>query len=125
MGGVMTADETTPSDAPAEGHEPIPGELMDKVVARFRALSDANRLRLLELIVAGERSVNELAEAAQLTQANASKHLQVLCSVGFITRRKDGTRIIYAIANDTPNVLCDIVCSEVKDQIRRELSAVQ
>jgi len=106
-------------------HEPVPEELMERVVARFRALSDANRLRLLELIVARERSVNELAEAAGLSQANTSKHLQVLCSVGFITRRKDGTRIFYGIANETPNLLCDIVCREVKDQIRRELDAVK
>ena len=120
----MAQDETPLTELPTV-HEPIPLELMDKVVARFRALSDANRLRLLELVVAGERSVNELAEAAQLTQANASKHLQVLCSVGFITRRKDGTRIIYAIANDTPNLLCDIVCREVRDQMRRELSTLQ
>lgn len=122
--GGMANDRTREALIPPE-HEPVPEELMERVVARFRALSDANRLRLLELIVAGERSVNELAEAAGLTQANTSKHLQVLCSVGFITRRKDGTRIFYAIANETPNLLCDIVCREVKDQLKRELAAVR
>ncbi|TNF24028.1 MAG: ArsR family transcriptional regulator [Deltaproteobacteria bacterium] len=122
MVGHMVLDERR--GAPAQ-HEPVPEELMERVVARFRALSDANRLRLLELIVSGERSVNDLAEAAGLTQANTSKHLQVLCSVGFINRRKEGTRIFYALANDTPQVLCDIVCSEVRDQLRRELASLQ
>lgn len=124
MVGGMATDELRDDEVRPEP-EPIPEELIDRVVARFRALSDANRLRLLELIVASERSVNDLAEAAGLTQANTSKHLQVLCSVGFITRRKEGTRIFYSVANDTPHLLCDIVCSEVRGQLERELAALQ
>jgi DNA-binding transcriptional ArsR family regulator len=118
MGKSNTRGDLIPPE-----HEPVPEALMERVAARFRALSDENRLRLLELTISGERTVNELAEAAGLTQANTSKHLQILCKVGFLVRRKDGTRIFYSVANDTPNLLCDIVCREVREQLQREVAA--
>lgn len=100
----------------------IPPPLVDKVAARFRALSDPNRLLLLQLLLEGECSVNAIAEAAGLSLANASKHLALLCQAGFIRRRKEGTRAFYALANDTPKLLCDLVCRDVKAQVERDLA---
>lgn len=99
---------------------PMPPELIERVATRFRALSDPNRLTLLQLLLGGDRSVNELAEAAALSQANTSKHLSVLCGAGFIARRKEGTKAIYTLANETPRLLCDIVCRDVREQVERE-----
>jgi len=106
----------------ADNHDraPMPPALIDKVASRFRALSDPNRLQLLQLLIEGDRSVNAIAEAAGLSLANASKHLALLCAAGFIVRRKDGTRAIYALANDTPKLLCDLVCRDVKAQVERD-----
>lgn len=104
------------------GTEPMPPELIGKVAARFRALSDPNRLHLLQLLLAGDLSVNELADAAGLSQANTSKHLSVLCGAGFIGRHKEGTKAIYTLANETPRLLCDIVCRDVRDQVERDLA---
>lgn len=97
-------------------------ELMEKVAARFRALSDPNRLALLQLFVERDRSVNELAEAAGLSLANTSKHLAVLCTAGFITRRKEGTRVIYTVNGATPRLLCELVCNDVRAQSERDLA---
>jgi DNA-binding transcriptional ArsR family regulator len=97
-------------------------ELMEKVAARFRALSDPNRLALLQLFVERDRSVNELAEAAGLSLANTSKHLAVLCAAGFITRRKEGTRVIYTVNGATPRLLCELVCDDVRTQSERDLA---
>ena len=96
--------------------------LIDKVAVRFRALSDPNRLLLLQHIVSGDRSVNELAVAAGLSLANTSKHLAQLCSAGFIARHKAGTKAIYTLASDTPRLLCDLVCRDVRSQVERDVA---
>ncbi len=96
--------------------------LMLKVAQRFRTLSDANRLRLLQLLIEGDGSVNQLAEAAELSVANTSKHLAVLRDAGFIARRKEGTRAIYTLASDTPRILCDLLCKEMLAQAEHEVA---
>ena len=101
---------------------PMSAALIDKVAVRFRALSDPNRLLLLQHIVSGDRSVNELAVAAGLSLANTSKHLAQLCSAGFIARHKAGTKAIYTLASDTPRLLCDLVCRDVRSQVERDVA---
>jgi rhodanese-related sulfurtransferase len=65
-----------------------------------KALSSGRRLELLELLAQGERSVEDLAEEAGLTVANASQHLQVLRSARLVGMRKDGLYARYSLAND-------------------------
>ena len=108
--------------AAAEVLAPIPMALLPRVAERFKALSDPNRLRLLQLLIAGDDNVNALAEAAGLSIANASKHLALLRSAGFIDRRKEGNWAIYTVASDTPRILCDLLCKEVRVQVERELA---
>jgi len=66
-----------------------------------RALSSGHRLELLELLAQGERSVEDLAEQAGLTAANASQHLQILRSARLVAVRKDGLYVRYRLANDS------------------------
>lgn len=63
-----------------------------------QALASGNRLQLLEFIAQGERSVEQLAQMAGLTMANASQHLQGLRQAGLVVPRKDGQRVFYSIA---------------------------
>jgi rhodanese-related sulfurtransferase len=65
-----------------------------------KALSSGRRLELLELLAQGERSVEDLAEQAGLTVANASQHLQILRSARLVAMRKDGLYARYSLAND-------------------------
>lgn len=65
------------------------------------ALSNPHRLALLDTILSGERSVDQLAEAAALSMANASQHLQHLKRAGLVTTRRNGKRIYYR-AGDGP-----------------------
>ncbi len=99
--------------------------MITAVADRFRLLGEPTRLRLLDLLRRrGERSVGELVEGTGAGQANVSKHLQLLHGAGFVTRRKDGTTVYYAIADDSVFQLCDIVCGRVEatlEQRRRAL----
>jgi ArsR family transcriptional regulator len=51
-----------------------------------------------------------------LSQPNASKHLQLLYSVGFVARGKEGRNVYYALANRDVFKLCDIVCGRLERQ---------
>jgi rhodanese-related sulfurtransferase/DNA-binding transcriptional ArsR family regulator len=65
-----------------------------------KALASGRRLELLELLAQAERSVEELAEQAGLSAANASQHLQTLRSARLVAMRKDGLYVRYRLAND-------------------------
>ncbi len=65
-----------------------------------KALSNANRLELLELLAQGERSVDSLATVADLTIANTSQHLQQLRQAGMVTSRKAGQQVYYRLNGD-------------------------
>jgi DNA-binding transcriptional ArsR family regulator len=67
----------------------------------FNAIAEPRRRHILELIAAEERSVNEIADALELGQPSASKHLQVLRNVGLVTFRRDGRRTLYRTNAET------------------------
>src|ERR1700741_597626 len=64
------------------------------------ALAHAHRLELLEHLGQGERSVEDLAERASLTLANASRHLQLLRRAALVETRSEGKRVYYRLAGD-------------------------
>lgn len=65
-----------------------------------KALSNGNRLELLEFLAQGERSVEDLATASGLTVANTSRHLQLLRQSGLVLNRKEGLKVFYRISAD-------------------------
>jgi len=65
-----------------------------------KALSNGNRLELLEYIAQGERSVDELAKVSGLTVANTSQHLQQLRQAGLVSCRKEGLKVFYNLSGD-------------------------
>lgn len=65
-----------------------------------KALSNGNRLELLEFLAQGERSVEDLATISGLTVANTSRHLQQLRQAGLILNRKEGLKVFYRISDD-------------------------
>ena len=74
----------------------------DRLYAEFaalgKALANAHRLELLDLLAQGERSVEELAREAALSLANASAHLQVLRRARLVEAEKRGLNVVYRLA---------------------------
>src|SRR5512142_3034701 len=98
-------------------------DTMTEVVAqRFRLLGEPMRLRILQLLEAGELPVGEIVETLQSSQPNISKHLQALCQGGLIQRRREGLNIYYAIADPMVFRLCELVCSSATEQTRARLA---
>jgi DNA-binding transcriptional ArsR family regulator len=67
------------------------------MIATFRALSEPNRLHIVELLLHGPRPVGHLVRRLRLRQPQVSKHLRVLSSAGLVGVRVDAQRRIYAL----------------------------
>lgn len=63
-----------------------------------QALGHAHRLELLEHIAQGARSVEELSARANLTFANASRHLQILRRARLVDTERRGKHVFYRLA---------------------------
>ena len=90
------------------------------IAERFKALCDPMRLRLLQALRTGERSVGDLAERTAGGQANVSKHLQILLQQGFVDRRKEGTTSWYRISDPAVFKMCELVCGGLEEELGRK-----
>ncbi len=63
----------------------------------FNAIAEPHRREILDVLAAGERSVNDLVAAVGLTQPQVSKHLRVLREVGLVHVRDEGRRRVYRL----------------------------
>ena len=66
----------------------------------FHALSDARRLRIIDLLRGGERCVCDLQADLACAQSLLSFHLKTLRDAGLVSSRKDGRWAYYALSTD-------------------------
>ncbi|MFQ6084841.1 MAG: ArsR/SmtB family transcription factor [Candidatus Bathyarchaeia archaeon] len=64
----------------------------------FKALGDSTRLRILKMLGAKEMCVCEIMVALDLTQPNASHHLNILEREGIVKRRREGKWVMYSLS---------------------------
>jgi len=94
------------------------------VAARFRALGEPMRLKILERLFQSPASVGEILASVGGTQANVSKHLAVLHAGGLVRRRRHGLKTVYSIGDPTLESICAIVCDAVTRVAHEEARAV-
>ncbi|HKY48976.1 MAG TPA: metalloregulator ArsR/SmtB family transcription factor [Acidimicrobiia bacterium] len=75
--------------------------LSDGFARVAQGLANGRRIELLDLLAQGERPVDEIARALEITIANCSQHLQVLRRAGLVASRRDGNRVWYGLASET------------------------
>ncbi len=66
----------------------------------FKALSDSNRLRILEMLTGGELCACRLLEELDVRQPTLSHHMKILCKCGLVTSRREGQWSYYSIDQD-------------------------
>ena len=66
----------------------------------FRAIADANRRRVLDLLHERPRSVGELVEHLGVSQPAVSQQLNVLRAAGLVNSERVGRRQVYSVAGD-------------------------
>ena len=96
---------------------PIPLDLAELIAQRLRVIGDPTRIRILDVLRDGERSVAEVSDALSTSQQNASKHLGILLQAGIVARRKDATRALYRVADEGVYELCEQVCGGLRAQL--------
>ncbi len=72
---------------------------VDLVAKYFRALGDPTRLRILDLLEGGERSVGEITSALGEPQPKVSNHLACLRWCGFVATRREHRTVYYRFAD--------------------------
>jgi DNA-binding transcriptional ArsR family regulator len=63
----------------------------------FNAVAEPRRRQILDVLVGGERPVNDLVQVLGLAQPLVSKHLRVLREVGLVDVRDEGRQRIYRL----------------------------
>lgn len=63
----------------------------------FKALSDANRLLIIEYLINGERCACKILEQLQISQPTLSHHMKILCENEIVLGRKDGKWMHYSL----------------------------
>lgn len=79
---------------------PFKSDLFSQFARVGKALSNGNRLQMLEYLAQKPRHVEELAEVCGLSVANTSQHLQQLRQNGLVCSEKQGLKVFYRLAGD-------------------------
>ena len=66
-------------------------------VSLFKALADANRLMIVDMLSCGELCACKILEKFDITQPTLSHHMKILCDCGLVNGRKDGKWTHYSL----------------------------
>jgi ArsR family transcriptional regulator len=88
--------------------ERIEQDRIERAAGVLKTVAHPLRLRIVELLEGGEKSVSELKELLGVTQPLTSQHLSQMRMRGVLASRRDGSQVYYAIAN--PDVVKVIHC---------------
>jgi ArsR family transcriptional regulator, cadmium/lead-responsive transcriptional repressor len=90
---MMTGEPRAPQVARDEADQ---AALLARV---FHGLSDPTRLRIVQLLLAGEKNVGELVQELGAPQGRVSSHLMCLRWCGFVTTRRQGKHVYYRVSD--------------------------
>ncbi|MFA5575683.1 MAG: metalloregulator ArsR/SmtB family transcription factor [Tissierellaceae bacterium] len=69
----------------------------DEKARVFKALSDGNRLKIIDILSCGERCAFDILEHFEFTQPTLSHHMKVLADLGMVKIRKEGICNYYSL----------------------------
>lgn len=87
-------------------------QMLNLIAEYFKVLSEPLRIRILNALRDGEKSVGEIAEAVNSSQPNVSKHLGILIKAGLVTRRQEKNVAYCSITDKRIWQICDISCGK-------------
>jgi ArsR family transcriptional regulator, cadmium/lead-responsive transcriptional repressor len=105
----MAATKEAPFQLPDQPVE------VDIVAKYFRGLGDPTRLRILEVLAEGERSVGELVELIGAPQPKISSHLACLRWCGFVVSRREFRTVHYRVADERVKAMIALARSLLED----------
>jgi ArsR family transcriptional regulator len=86
---------------------------LERLQKLFLCLSDATRLRIIEMLASGERSVGEFVGRLGEAQPKISRHLATLRDEGIVSTRREGKHVYYQLDRTISPRLMNAVLSEI------------
>lgn len=83
----------------------------------FRALAHPTRIRLLEILVRGGRTVQELQDALTVGQPIVSQQLAILRNQGIVAQRREGSSVRYTVRDPLLGDLLDVARAIFNNQL--------
>jgi DNA-binding transcriptional ArsR family regulator len=83
----------------------------------FKALAHPVRIRILEILVAGDRNVQDLQDLLDLDQPTVSQQLAILRAKNIVTTTKVGTSVRYALRDPLVRDLLDVARRVFNNQL--------
>ena len=83
-----------------------------------KSMANPTRLKIMNLLREGEKSVEELRERLNLPKANLSQHLSILRQRKIVSTRRAGLNIYYKVANPKMIRACDILREVLFEQLQ-------
>ena len=99
-------------------------QVFEQVANYFGLLADPTRLRILSCLCGEERPVHEVVETVGLTQANISRHLNILYRAGVVDRRREGSSVFYRVIDPNFVDICRTVSITVASRALGEQMGV-
>jgi ArsR family transcriptional regulator len=84
-----------------------------------KALSNPERLLIINELRSGEMAVNDLATVAEVNQSIVSRHLAILRNRGIVESRRQGTNVYYSLSDPRMGEACDLVQQVLLNQLER------
>lgn len=92
-------------------------KIFEMHAALCHTLANPVRLRILNALMDGQKSVNQLVELIGAPQANISQHLAILRERNVVTTRRNGVSIYYSIANPKMIKACNLIREVLFEQM--------
>lgn len=87
---------------------PAPDNIQTFKAEFFRALAHPVRIRILEVLVRGERTVSQLQQELGLEQSLVSQQLAILRAKNIVSARRQGTTVSYTLRDPLLGELLDV-----------------
>jgi ArsR family transcriptional regulator, lead/cadmium/zinc/bismuth-responsive transcriptional repressor len=75
----------------------VPGEAVNRLAETFRVLGDPTRVRILDVLSAGELCVCDIADLVQMSESAVSHQLRVLRGTRLVRPRRAGRQVYYSL----------------------------
>jgi DNA-binding transcriptional ArsR family regulator len=85
-------------------------EALGQAAECLRLLAHPHRLRMIQMLLQGDYTVGELADACELPTAMASEHLRLMQRCGLLSSEKEGRKVFYRVAE--PHLKSILKCIE-------------
>lgn len=95
-------------------------EVFVSVARYFALLAEPMRLRILNAICNGERSVSSIVAATGATQTNVSRHLALMHQAGVVARRREGSTVLYRLLDPEFAQICRTMCVRIAGRIEAD-----